>query len=152
MNKAFIRETDEPEPRCPGCGTLGVTVSWNTLRANLPEARAGTLGEFVWYCQTPRCAVAYYDSAGLTVGVEHLRQRAYPKHTEAPICSCFGVTAEQIEADARAGDPTRVRDLIARAKTGEARCAATSPSGQCCVAQVQRVYLGRRKVPLRGDR
>ena len=45
-----------------------------------------------------------------------LRHPVYPKDPQAPICACFGLTAEDVEADIREGGVTRVRALIEKAK------------------------------------
>ena len=140
MNKAFVRELDAPEPRCPGCGTLGQAVGRATLEAHLPPDLLALLAGSAWYCANPTCSVAYYDSAGQTAGVEQARGRAYPKDPAGPVCSCFGVTAEQIASAARARRAALIHDLIAKAQSREADCATLAPSGCCCIPQVQRLF------------
>lgn len=144
MNKAFTREPDEPDPRCPGCGLPGQTVERATVLAQVPAEAAALLAGSAFYCSSPRCEVGYFDAYGNQVAAGHLRHPAYPKDPAAPVCRCFGVTAPQIEADARAGDATGVRELIARAQSPEARCGEMNPSGQCCIPQVQRIFLRHR--------
>ena len=73
----------------------------------------------------------------------------YPKNPEAPLCPCFGLTCEDVEQDIREGVVTRTRSCVERASVeptmaSEARCAIASPSGQSCVAEVQRYYMKRR--------
>jgi hypothetical protein len=141
MNKAFVREVDEPEPRCPGCGTLGQSVGRATFEAHLPPEAALALTHAVSYCPNPRCGVAYYDAAGQYAPVELLRWPAYPTDATAPICNCFGLTPEQVEADARAGVNAGVKALIAKAASPAARCTMTMPDGRCCVDEVQKLFL-----------
>ena len=150
MNKAFVREPDEPDPRCPRCGVLGESVGRPTLAAHLPLEAVTQLGESACYCANPRCPVAYYDAAGAEVPLTLVREPAYPKDPDAPICSCFGLTAEQVERDARAGDPKRVRELIARAQGPEARCGTAAPGGRSCVGEVQKLFLKHFRAAARG--
>jgi hypothetical protein len=144
MNKAFTREPDEPDPRCPGCDVPGQTVERNTVLAQVPADTAISLAESAFYCANPRCDVGYFDAYGNRIAARLLRHPSYPKDPSAPVCRCFGVTAQQIESDARAGDATGVRALIARAQSPAARCSELNPSGQCCVPQVQRIFLRHR--------
>ena len=46
MNKAFVREPDDVEPRCPKCGTPGEKVSRETILAQLQPAAMDVLGVF----------------------------------------------------------------------------------------------------------
>jgi hypothetical protein len=88
-----------------------------------------------------RCLVAYYDIAGRTTGRDQMTRTAYPKDPGAPICSCFGITPEQIELEARAHRTALLSDLIAKAESPEADCVRQAPDGCCCIALVQRHYL-----------
>ena len=68
-------------------------------------------------------------------------QPVYPKNPAAPLCACFGLTREDVEEDIREAGVTRTRVCVEKAKSAEARCAVASPSGQSCVAEVQRYYM-----------
>jgi hypothetical protein len=85
--------------------------------------------------------VAYFDQFERTVDIEQLKCPVWPKDPEAPICACFGLTRDDIEADIAAGTVERTRAAIARAKSPEARCMERSPTGRSCVAEVQRYYM-----------
>ena len=39
------------------------------------------------------------------------------------------------------GQPTRVRALVARAKSAEAHCRTANPTGESCIGEVQRYYM-----------
>jgi hypothetical protein len=145
MNKAFIREPDDNGERsCPACGSLGVPVARETVAAHLPEAALCELGDAAFYCPFPRCGVAYFDLYERTVDVGQLRDAAYPKDPTAPLCRCFGLTTEDVEADVREGGVRRVRAVVERAKSAEARCQLASPDGRSCVPEVQRYYMKAR--------
>lgn len=142
MNKAFVREPDDTlDARCPQCQVIGTGVSQDTLRAHLDHDRIGWLSDTAYFCANPRCAVGYYDAMGQTIAREHVRILCYPKNPRGPICSCFGLTPDAVEADAKAGRPEGVRALIARSKTAAANCAVKAASGACCVPEVQKLYL-----------
>lgn len=142
MNKAFVREP-EPDGRafCPRCGALGFPVERGPLDTHIrPEAR-GKLGDSAWFCGFPRCDVAYFNLFEMTVLVEELKGPVYPKDLDAPICACFGLNYDDVEADVQSDSPTRVRALLARSKTAEAQCATLASDGRCCMAAVQELYM-----------
>jgi len=144
MNRAFVREPEEGEPRCPlpdGCGGIGLGVTRKTLRAQLPDSAVQGLVGSCYYCLTPSCPVAYFDRWGTTVPCTALRTPAYAKSPDAPVCACFGVTAEAIREAAQAGRKDFVRELIARAEGPDARCETKSPSGASCVTEIRRIFM-----------
>ena len=144
MSKAFTRDPDPQEPRCPlpaGCGSTGMPVGRKTLLAQLPESLARAFSESAYYCANPRCKVAYFDAWGTLAPASALRRTSYPKDPEAPLCSCFGITAEQIRDEAKAGRKDLVRDLVARSASAEARCETEAPCGISCVVEARRVFL-----------
>jgi hypothetical protein len=143
MNKAFVREPDNVDPYCPRCSALGEPVTKTTLVAQLGEAAAATLGDSAAFCPTPSCEVAYFDSLEVTVPVSALLTPRYPKDLTAPICPCFGLTLEDIDDDIADGKPTRIRELLAKSKSPAAHCATASPTGKCCLTEVQRIYFKR---------
>ncbi len=75
------------------------------------------------------------------VTVGGLARPAYPKDPTAPICACFGVTTEEIDRDIAEGVTTRVKALLARAKSPDARCRQLAANGRPCIAYVQRYYM-----------
>jgi hypothetical protein len=144
MNKAFVKEQDSTEGRCPRCGSPGSVVYHETLRAHLPDEALEHLTESAFFCGQPRCPVVYFDLFDRTVEESAVKTPVYPKDPVAPLCACFGLTREDIEEDIREGTVARTRACIERAKSPEARCATASPSGQSCIAEVQRYYMKMR--------
>jgi hypothetical protein len=116
-------------------------VGRKTLLAQLPENLARAFSESAYYCPNPRCNVAYFDAWGAQAPASVLRRTSYPKTPEAPLCSCFGITAEQILDEAKAGRKDLIRDLVARAASKDARCETEAPSGTSCVVEARRIFL-----------
>ena len=142
MNKAFVREPENTgQGYCPRCQSLGVPVAAITLDAQLVGMQRSKVADSAWFCPFPRCEVIYFDEFERTVTSDEFGQPVFPKDPSAPICSCFGLTLDDIEADIREGTPRRVKELLAKAKSPEAQCLLRAPSGQCCVADVQRTYM-----------
>jgi hypothetical protein len=141
MNKAFVREPEDAGDRCPACGSTGQRVFAATLEAHLsPESRR-QLSDSAYFCPHPTCGVAYFDSLERTVPADSLLCPVYPKDPEAPICPCFGLTVEDIEADVREGGVTRMKAHHAQAQSAEAHCATAAASGQSCIPVVQRCFM-----------
>jgi len=142
MNKAFVREPDDTgERHCPRCGSLGIGVGPVTLDSFLtPEARS-QLSESAFFCPFPKCEVAYFDLFERTAPVSALVRPAYPKHPDVPLCGCFGLTAADVEKDIEEDSVTRVRALLEKSQSPEARCPTLSPTGQSCMPQVQRYFM-----------
>jgi len=142
MNKAFVREPEDTgQANCPRCGSLGVAVEGPTLDAQLRAAARGQVSSPAWFCPYARCEVAYFDSFDRTASVDQLAAPVWPKDATAPLCPCFGLSIDDVEADVAEGTPRRIRELLARSKSPQARCATASPTGRCCMAEVQRYYL-----------
>jgi hypothetical protein len=145
MNKAFIREPDDTgQMHCPACGSLGVAVERETWEAHVAEAVATGLADTAFFCPFDKCQVAYFDMFERRVTTEQLSHGVYPKDPQAPICGCFGLTRDEVQADARAGKVERVRELLAKSKSPDARCRTMSPTGQSCAGEVQRCYMKER--------
>jgi bacterioferritin-associated ferredoxin len=142
MNKAFVRE-QEPDGRayCPQCGTLGVAVGKATLDHHIVADSRSKLGDGAWFCGFARCDVAYFDLFERLVLVSELRAPIYPKDTNAPICPCFGFTLEDIESAIQQRSPESIRELLRKSTSKEANCGLCSPDGQCCMQEVQRLYI-----------
>lgn len=141
MNKAFVKETDDPGDRCPGCGGIGWPVYRRTLLTHLPAETCERLAEPAFFCPYPRCDVAYFDQYARTAPAASLRTGLYPKDPTAPICPCFGLTCEAIEADVAEGAPTRVKAHLRKAQSPAANCKTQTPDGRSCIPAVQRYYM-----------
>jgi hypothetical protein len=142
MNKAFVREPEfDGRAFCPRCGTLGLPVESGPLDAHIrPEHRA-KMHDSAWYCGFPRCEVAYFNLFDAIVLVDELKGPVYPHDPDAPICACFELNYDDVEADVRDGEPTRIRALLARAKSGESRCHTLAADGRPCTNAVQELYM-----------
>jgi hypothetical protein len=142
MNKAFVREPEfDGRAFCPRCGTLGTPVGSGPLDTHIRDESRAKMRDAAWYCEFARCDVAYFNLFESVVLVSELRQPIYPYDLDAPICACFGFTYDDVEADARDSKPARIRQLLARSTTSEARCAALAVDGRCCMAEVQKLYM-----------
>lgn len=151
MNKAFVRDPEPAEPRCPkpaGCGGIGTPVTRKTLLAHLDQEAAKGFSESSYYCPNPSCSIAYFDLWGITAPSSSLQTACYPKNSTAPICPCFGVSAEKIRAEAEAGRKEFVRELLGKANGPEADCETKSPSGHSCAVEIRKVFL--KHFPLTG--
>ena len=141
MNKAFTREPDQTADYCPRCGSKGEPVGAKTLQAHLTDQQRAAIADPANFCPSPRCAVVYFDVFERTILATDLASPVYPKDPTAPICACFGLTREDIEQDIREGVVTRVKAVLEKARSGDARCAETAANGRSCVAQVQKYYM-----------
>jgi hypothetical protein len=122
-----------------------VQVGPETLRAHLDPAGVATLAEPVHWCPGESCDVAYFDLLERTVAVVHAHGLTWPKDPAGPLCSCHGLTVEDVDADLAEGAPTRVRAVVQKAGAPGAVCAVSSPDGRSCVARVQRYYVQRKQ-------
>jgi hypothetical protein len=144
MSRAFVKEAETKEPRCPtpqGCGGLGVSVARATVAANLAP---GSVPEFhgdIFFCSDSSCAIGYFDGFGTRVAADVLLRRAWPKDAGGVVCSCFGVDIAAIEDCAERGEKAAMKAWIERSKSSEARCATTAPDGKNCEAKLRRVFL-----------
>lgn len=142
MNKAFVKEPEDTgDRRCPRCDSLGVAVGPSTLTAQLPPEERRKLAESGWYCPYPRCEVGYFDQFDRWISGDVLLHPSFPKDPTAPLCPCFDFTCEQVEADVAEHGARRVKELLAKSKSAAARCATMSPSGQCCMPEVQKYFF-----------
>ena len=141
MNKAFVRESDATDVLCPRCGGEGVSVARVTVESHVPPEALRHLAATAYFCPTPKCTVAYFDAFEAMVGAESLARPVFPKDSQAPLCPCFGLTREDVEADVAEGTPRRIRELLAKSKSPAAHCERSSPTGRCCLPEVQRYYF-----------
>jgi hypothetical protein len=140
MSRAFMKEGEAPEPRCPSCDTKGDEVGPTTLDAHVPAEFRTALGDRAYYCVNSACRTAYFNGWGTVVPADKIRTSAYPKDPNGPLCSCFGVGAEEIETEARQGKKDKIRTLKVRAEGPDARCAERSPDGQSCLPRALRLF------------
>ena len=146
MNKAFVREPEfDGRAYCPRCGSLGLPVNNATLDRHVQPQSRTRLEDAAWFCEFARCDVAYFNLLETVVVMDELKAPIYPNDFDAPICACFGFTYDDVEADVREGEPTRIRQLLDKSKSSEARCQTLAADGQCCMREVQRLYLSLRK-------
>lgn len=146
MNKAFVREPEfDGRAYCPQCGSLGIAVQSRTLDELIQAAARSRLTDSAWFCEFPRCDVAYFNLFEAVVRTDELRRPIWPKDPSASICACFPFTREEVEADAREEVPVRIRELLAKSKTPDARCAVRAADGRCCLREVQRLYMKLRQ-------
>jgi hypothetical protein len=57
------------------------------------------------------------------------------------MCACFGLGYDDVEADVREGTPTRIRNLLARSQSSDARCHELAADGQSRMSAVQELYF-----------
>ncbi|WP_254508770.1 hypothetical protein [Anatilimnocola floriformis] len=141
MNKAFVREPDGDDVLCPRCRSLGESVLASAFAAATTVEQRRQLAERVFFCPAASCPVAYFDALESAIEATALPQPVYPKDPTAPLCGCFGLKLEDIEDDLAEGAPRRIRELLAKSKSPAAYCATASPTGRCCMPEVQRVYF-----------
>lgn len=144
MNKAFLREPDQDVDRCPRCGSPGQAVGPETLESFLSAGARRQLAQSANFCPYPQCDVAYFDMFGRFVLTGALERPIYPKDPAAPICGCFALTRDQIDQDVSEGVVTRVKALLSRARSSDARCSVKAANGQSCVPAVQRYYMKKK--------
>jgi bacterioferritin-associated ferredoxin len=142
MNKAFVREPeDDGRAYCPRCRSLGQPVGPGPLDTHIQTQARAKMHDAAWYCGYQHCNVAYFNEFDAVVTVDELKSPVYPNGLDAPICACFGLTYDDIEADIREGTPTRIRELLAKSKTAAARCETLAPNGRCCIGTIQELYM-----------
>ena len=146
MNKAFVREPDaESALRCPACHGRGTEGAAAAAAHHLAESDRAHLAAEVWFCGNADCDVVYFDIFEQMVTVERLPEPVWPWSSTAPVCACFGLTLEDIIADAEDPEPLRIRALLQQSTSAEADCRTLAVSGQCCMTEVQKQYLRLRQ-------
>lgn len=141
MNKAFVREPDADDILCPRCQSLGETVLPSALVAFTTAEQRKHLADRVFFCPATNCPVAYFDAMESAVEAAELLRPVHPKSASAPLCGCFGLTLEDVEDDVAEGTPRRIRELLTKSKSPAAHCSDASPTGRCCLPEVQRIYF-----------
>jgi hypothetical protein len=142
MNKAFVREPDDDgRAYCPRCKSLGTPVGPGPLDTHVRSEPRTKMHDAAWYCGYPHCEVAYFNQFDAVILVDELVAPVYPKDLDAPICACFGLKYDDIEADVRDDKPTRIRELLAKSKSAAANCSTLAADGRCCIGAVQELYM-----------
>ncbi len=144
MNKAFVKEPEPEEPRCPlpeGCGGIGTSVALATVESQLRAGHGLSLPNNLYYCSSADCSLAYYNPYGFKIPAAMLIQQTYPKDLAGPICPCLGVTAEEIRREAEAGERAKVREVVQYCQSEKADCARRSPTGSSCESEVRRLFM-----------
>ncbi|MCA9248564.1 MAG: hypothetical protein KDA42_15670, partial [Planctomycetales bacterium] len=103
------------------------------------------IGAAGWFCPFGACEIAYFDLLGANVSVAQLQRPVFPKDPDASICACFEFTYSEIEADVAEGTPIRIRELLAKSQSDAARCQQVAANGQCCLREVQKIYMRLRE-------
>jgi hypothetical protein len=145
MNKAFVKEQEVLEDRCPLCNTTGRPVSREALEHHVETSTLGRVAQPALFCSNPKCESVYFDQFGRTIPLELVRRPIYPMDPDAPICACFGLTRDDVELDVAEGVVSRCRELVAKSKTADARCSVLAADGHCCVPEMQRYYMKLRQ-------
>jgi hypothetical protein len=146
MNKAFVREPEmDGRAYCPRCQTLGTPVGAAALDAHILRESRAKMHDAAWFCGYPTCEVAYFNVFESVVLTSELKRSVYPKDPDAPLCGCFGFSYADVEADVRDGRPARIRALLARSQSPDANCHTLAADGQCCMREVQRLYMKLRE-------
>ena len=142
MNKAFVREPEfDGRAFCPRCGSLGTPVGASAMDTHIRSEAREKMADTAWFCGYAPCEVAYFNLFESVVTVAELNGPVTPKDPQSPLCACFGLTYEDVEADVRDGTPTRIRALHKQSTSPEARCATLAANGQCCMTEVRRHYM-----------
>lgn len=142
MNKAFVREPDaDARVLCPRCGSPGTSVGNGPVEKNVRPETVTFLRDAAWCCTNGACDVVYFNMFEQFVRVSELLRPVYPYDLDAPICACFGFTMDDVESDVKDGVPTRIRELLEKSRSHEARCSSVAIDGQCCMKEVQRLFM-----------
>jgi hypothetical protein len=142
MNKAFVREPDaDARQLCPRCGSPGTAVGSGPLNTHIRADLRARFDDAAWCCANAECVVVYFDAFEQCVVVSELRKAVYPYDPMAPVCPCFGLTYEDVDLDSIAPEPLRIRELVAKSRSPDAKCQTLTLHGQCCLKEVQRLYF-----------
>lgn len=141
MNKAFLREPDQADSRCPACDGVGQSIGPQTLAAQLNEELLRRFADAAAFCRTENCPVVYFDDYGARVERSEIGRPIPIKDVEAPLCGCFGLTRDDIEQDVAEGGVARTKEVVLKAQSPDARCSTQAPNGRSCVAEVQGYFV-----------
>ncbi len=145
MNKAFMREPDDNGQRfCPRCQSLGVALTAETWRAHVAKPGEVQLAEQAYFCPFPRCDVVYFDEFDRVAVQREIAHPVYPKDADAPLCGCFGLTADDVEQDLREGALRECEPCWPRAKHPRPIAECSPPAVSAVSARCSAYYMKRR--------
>ncbi len=140
-----VPKTDSPPAvmACPSCGNRSKQVDTLTVKSLVRRLPFAMPQAQYYFCDAPGCDVVYFASHAdaPSFGRSDLSVRVGAKETEDPIpvCYCFGLSREDISAEARQTGRSGVAELIkTEVKAGNCACEIKNPSGKCCLGDVTR--------------
>lgn len=117
------------------------SVGRETLDHHIHSDQRTKFADNAWFCDYAKCQVAYFDLYERMVMTDELVRPVYPKDPQAPVCPCFGFTLDDIDEAIDKRSPDSIRELMQQSKTAAAKCRVLAASGQCCLQEVQRLYI-----------
>ena len=128
MNKAFVREPEQTADYCPRCGSKGQPVGQGNRSgpsAGRRDTNGRRSGQLLPVSAVRRGLLRLLragraDGGPLPAGLS--------RDPDAPICACFGLTRRDIERDVSEGVVARVRAIVEKAQSPEARSAEWRPT------------------------
>ncbi|MCE9605296.1 MAG: hypothetical protein K8U03_10385 [Planctomycetia bacterium] len=112
-----------------------------TLAAFVQTERRHEISETAYFCEFPRCEVIYFDDFERFLVSTDLLRSVWPKDSDAPLCGCFGLSADDVADDVREGTVARVKAAVAKANSANTHCLTMSAKGRNCAADIQRYYF-----------
>ena len=136
MNKAFVREAEEIRDRC-----AGVPVFEPTLDSWLKPGNSVKPSSSVYFCYRETCQTAYFDAFERTISADEVSASFWPKDRGAPVCLSFGLNWQDIVESDKDDSVIRIWETIKQPESDEAHCTTSFPSGQSCIASIQKCYM-----------
>ena len=136
MNKAFVREPEDDGPRVlPALQNAGPPGRlWPVRYAHPPRVPRKDAGRRL-VLRVPALRSCLLQPLRRRSPDGRAQIAGLPHDPNTPICACFGLTYDDVEADVHDGTPTRIRELLAKSKSSEAQCHKLAADGICCMAQ-----------------
>ncbi len=116
---------------CPVNGKSYASVSASTVLHHIKQPWSWKNKRQAYYfCKDPNCEVVYYGQDNAVINKSQLRTSVglKEKSSEAIICYCFGVTAQQA-----AKNPETKAFITLQTRAHNCSCATRNPSGKCCL-------------------
>ena len=123
--------------RCPVSGGVGRTVKWTTVAAlvtgPIPRRQEFRL------CLDADCSVVYFGGDGLELHVADVRTvPGFKSGSDGLMCSCFRHSRGTFEREVQTlGYSPTLDDIRAQVEEGNCACEVRSPSGRCCLGEIQ---------------
>ena len=139
MSDCCCSNTSNTKQLCPECDTTCNSVNMPTLyhQVRFPENLA-LITDSYYFCPVKSCSVAYFTNMGNTVPKQHLR--SYQDIQSGALCYCFDIDTNQYLSALKANHAKPIKDFVMqRTKIGECACEIRNPSGQCCLANFNRL-------------